>query len=108
MSITYVYKPQTHREWLAEDGLILPRTPDCAPWCDMHCRLDDDTTFCMGPDILTPHTPNGYVGIIYEPRGGTRIDLGNGIDDATVEQAEELANAILRQVARARGEETTR
>jgi len=98
---------ETHREWLAENGLVLPRRPDCRPWCIQHCQLDESTSFCMGPDIRTPYTPNGYVGIIHEPNGGTRIDLGKGIDDATVEEAEAYARAILTQVARARGEESS-
>lgn len=102
------WTPETHREWLVENGLVLPRRPDCKPWCVQHCQLDDSTTFCMGPDIRTPQTPNGYIGITYCPEEGgarTHIDLGDGMDSVTVEQAEELARAILAQVARARGQE---
>lgn len=103
----WYWEPQTHREWLAEAGLVLPRRPDCKPWCVQHCQLDDSTSFCMGPDIRTPHTANGYVGITYCPEetgGQTFIDLGTGLDSVTVEQAEAYASAILAQVDRARGQ----
>lgn len=108
--IRWYWEPETYREWLLENGLILPRTPQCVPWCVQHCQLDPSGTFCMGPDIRTPHTPNGYVGITYGPetsdeKSEPRIDLGDGLDVVTVEQAEELAQAILTQVARARGQE---
>lgn len=104
------YKPKTHREAMAELCLMLPRTPDCHPWCTLHCQIDETTTFCMGPDILTPVTPNGYVGLTScsQERGLPMIDLGDGMDHVTVEQAEELARAILAQVARARGQEVAK
>lgn len=96
---------QTHLEWLAENALILQRTPDCMPWCILHCQVDEETRFCMGPDILTKGTSNGYVGITHVKGEGVHIDLGHGIDAVTVEVAEELARAIMQQVARARGQE---
>ncbi|MGI5274897.1 hypothetical protein ACQEUU_37590 [Nonomuraea sp. CA-218870] len=95
---------------VAENGLTVPRRPDCKPWCVQHCRVDDDTTFCMGPDIPTPGTANRYVGINYCPDEhrpayvGTTIDLGDGLDSVKVEDAEALALAILAQTARARSE----
>lgn len=108
-SQTWTWTPETPQEEWVKAGLVVPRKPDCVSWCLFHCVLDDGTSFCMGPDIRTPRTSNGYVGLQYEDTGnGGRaawVDLGNGNDTVSVEQAEEYARAILAQVARARGEE---
>lgn len=104
---TWKWTPETPAEEAAREGLVVPPTPQCVPWCVEHCALDDGSTFCMGPDIRTPLTSNGYVGIIFEPGDDMSplIDLGNGLDTVPVERAEQFARAILAQVARARGEE---
>ncbi|MFI7148427.1 hypothetical protein ACIBO2_26240 [Nonomuraea sp. NPDC050022] len=108
----YSWMPETPTEQAIREGLVIPRTPQCVPWCVRHCVLDDGlSTFCMGPDMRTPLTSNGYVGIVFEPepQGSDvcvpMIDLGNGLDTVKVEAAEEFARAILAQVARARGQE---
>jgi hypothetical protein len=93
---------------IAHLGLAVPRTPRCKPWCVVHCRFDDNTTFCMGRDIVVPVVPSGYVGITYCPEEGGQphIDLGHGTDSATVEEAEAYALAILAQVAKAREQDS--
>jgi hypothetical protein len=104
MTIQAQWTPETHREWLIRDGAAMPRTPDCKPWCTLHAVQDDGlSTFCMGPDIRTPRTSNGYVGISHHPDEGIFIDLGSGNDSVSVDGAEDYAKAILAQVARARG-----
>lgn len=106
MDIVRLWTAQTNAERLVKEGMAMARTPDCKPWCAVHAVLDDGvSTFCMGPDIRTPQTSNGYVGITYFVPEGIFIDLGNFMDSVSVDDAEEFGKAILAQVARARGQE---
>jgi hypothetical protein len=77
----------------------------------MHCVLDDgQVTFCMAEDLPVSAREcggNGYVGMVGYPGEEPKIDLGFAVTNnvMTIDEAEHIAQAILRQVARVRGQE---
>lgn len=68
----------------------------CAPWCAHHADLGA----CWSEAIVTI---GGDVDLAYTEDDGVRVNLAGELDGLTVEQAEQLAHAILKQTAIARG-----
>ncbi|MFI9846518.1 hypothetical protein ACIHFD_56515 [Nonomuraea sp. NPDC051941] len=111
MDIGKVVSLPVRPAWAENEALVMPRTPDCHPWCAYHCILDNgDYTFCMGEDLpvyVHEYGGSGYLGIVGHPGEVPKLDLGLAWENIvmTVDEAEKVAQAIMRQVARARGTE---
>lgn len=90
---------------------LIERQSTCKPWCRDHAVLDDNTPFCNAADLpvyLREAGGQGAIALTCFPDEEPRImlDIAAGPDSLTVGEAEHLAKQIMRQVARARGEET--
>jgi hypothetical protein len=94
----------------ARAGMASPQ-PGCQPWCAEHIpgESDGDGGCCMGGDLTPPTsgTRAAYVGISYTQADGVRVDFG-GSEGNTLDQAEQFAHAILRQVAIGRPQPSSR
>lgn len=103
-----VHLPLRATGW--DEELTIPHTPHCEPWCVRHCVTDcGEVTFCMGEDLpvyVKEHGGQGYVGLVQYPGEQARIDIGlAGISDViAMDEAEQIAKQIMRQIDRARGE----
>jgi hypothetical protein len=93
------------------EELVMPQTETCPLWCAFHCVMDDgEITFCMAEDLpinVYECGGTGYVGLVHFPGEVPKVDMGlsNVSNVMTIDEAEQVAQAIMRQVARARGQE---
>jgi hypothetical protein len=93
------------------EELVMPQMETCPSWCVFHCVMDDgEITFCMGEDLpidVYECGGTGYVGLVHFPGEVPKVDLGLASVSCvmTIVEAERVAQAIMRQVARARGQE---
>lgn len=75
----------------------------CRAWCGLHDHVEG---YCHSIDLPTPGgqwSAPGYVAMSHGPVGGTLIELHHDSDaELTADEAEQLAHAILAQVALAR------
>ena len=91
-------------------ALIPAQRRPCKPWCTNHVADDEGPGTCMAADA----TPAGcdpsttYVGLSHN-EDGTRVDIDTDRDRGhTLDQAEQIAHAVLRQVAVARNAKARR
>ncbi|MGW5684582.1 hypothetical protein [Nonomuraea sp. NPDC003754] len=80
----------------------------CHPWCVRHDELDDE--LCFSADLPTPggkYGDPGHVGLSYHPDTGIGVSIYHDTDATlTLDEAEQLAAALMRQIALGRGRAT--
>ncbi|MGW0805927.1 hypothetical protein [Nonomuraea sp. NPDC002799] len=93
-------------------AMVVDRRPDCPPWCTQHAVLDDDTPFCNAADLpvfVREMGGHGSVSLTRFPGEVplVQLTLSGGSDSLTVDEAENVAKQLMRQVARARGKDAS-